>query len=136
MSTVTRISCALITLTATFAIAPSPGLAAASADISETQQVDERAAITVNDWTLCVSKTVAQTLTDARREGTEAASQIYNDLASQKKCFQIPALEIVQGARVGGEPAGSDANVIYAAVVHIAGAWSNAVVISSPEKKK
>ena len=108
----------------------SPAFAAAPGDLDSepaTPQVEPAPPIVdynldtemvVQNWVLCVSRTVAEQLVQAREEGVDRARSAYAELNAAKSCGQFAELRVILQERLYASSAnsGHDARVFGALV--------------------
>jgi hypothetical protein len=132
----------LLAAFAAFTLALSPAFAAAP-DSLDPEPVLPRSAgavpvidyalgteIVVQNWVLCVSRTVAEQLVHAREAGIGDARSAYDELKQARSCGQFPELRVILQERlyVSTAESGHDARV-FGALVNFAGSWASAFVV-------
>jgi hypothetical protein len=84
----------------------------------------------VDNWVLCVSEQLAESIARAREDSVAAARKIYSDLASAKSCGRFAKLAVKLRQPLFRSAPGLDHDSrVFSALVNIGGAWQTAFVV-------
>lgn len=119
-----------------FGEAPVPGVsgprtlpAPVAASLHADYKLDRE--MVVRNWVICVSRAFAEELAHARATSSDAALATYNDLKAARACGRFSEMRVILQTTVydGLGPSGGDA-LVFEALVHLAGSWAPAYVVS------
>jgi hypothetical protein len=84
----------------------------------------------VDNWVLCVSQPLAESIARAREDSVAAARKIYTDLASAKSCGRFAKLAVkLRQPLFRSQPGLDHDSRVFSALVNIGGAWQTAFVV-------
>lgn len=87
--------------------------------------------VTVENWIVCVSRPLAESLVRARERSIEEAGKAYSELEAGRSCGRFAALRVIlqESIYASSATAGYDAR-IFGALINIGGSWANGFVVS------